>query len=201
MTRRLFTAQATIMVLLGCWACSPGPIIVNGNQSGNGNQRAASPTPAGELHFKVPAGWVAERPSTGMRVGQYRLPHVDQDAEDASLVVYYFGAGQGGSTQANLDRWVGQMRQPDGSDSKTKAKTGTVTVNTLAVTTLDVSGTYTGEMTPGTGNKQDKSGYRLRAAVVETPKGPYFAKLIGASATIARWDQSFTEFVSSFEFK
>ena len=205
MARRRFTPQVTIMILLGmillgCWACSgPGPIVVNGNV--DGNQRAASPAIAGELRFNVPAGWVSERQTSQMRFAQYKLPHVDQDGEDASLVVYYFGAGQGGSTQANLDRWIAQMQQPDGSDSKVKAKTQTVTVNALAVTTLDVGGTYTAEMTPGAGNKQDKSGYRLRAAVVETPKGPYFVKLVGPSATMARWDQSFAAFVNSFEFK
>ncbi len=195
MTRILFTVQLTIAVVACCCACSgPRPIVGQG-------QRAASQAPAGELRFVVPSGWVSEKPSTRMRFAQYKLPRVDQDAEDASLVIYYFGMGEGGSTQANLDRWIAQIQQPDGGDSKAKAKTQSVTVNKLSVTTLDVAGTYTGEMTPGSGDKQDKSGYRLRAAVVETPKGSYYAKLIGPGATIAHWDQSFAAFVNSFEFK
>ena len=43
-------------------------------------------------------------------------------AEDATFTLYFFG-GQGGSVQANLDRWVNQIAQPDGRTSKDVAKT------------------------------------------------------------------------------
>src|SRR2546423_11170093 len=91
----------------------------------------------GDLHFKAPDGWVTEKPSSNMRVAQYKLPKVEGDPEDASLVLYYFGATQGGTTQANIDRWIGQMQQPDGAASKDKAKTDNLTVNGLKVTTVD----------------------------------------------------------------
>lgn len=136
-----------------------------------------------------------------MRVAQYRLPRADGDTEDASLIVYYFGQGQGGSAQANLDRWIGQMQQPGGGSSKDKAKTEKMTVNGLEVMLLDVSGTYTAEMTPGSGNQQNKPDSRMRAAVIETPKGAYFVKLVGPEKTIARWDAGFLSFIKSFEFK
>ena len=136
-----------------------------------------------------------------MRVAQYKLPKDEGDNEDASLVVYYFGASQGGSAQANIDRWISQMKQPDGSASKDKAKTETTTINGLKVTTVDVSGTYTAEMAPGSGSFHNDTNYRLRAAVVETPKGNYFVKLAGPSKTIARWDQSYTDYLKSFQFK
>jgi hypothetical protein len=71
----------------------------------------------------------------------------------------------------------------------------------LKVTTVDVSGTYTAEMAPGTGNQRNDADYRLRAAVIETPKGNYFLKLAGPAKTMGRWEQSFTDFVKSFEFK
>ena len=70
------------------------------------------------LKFTVPAGWVEEERTSSMRVAQYRLPKAAGDTEDASLVLYYFGQGQGGSTAANIERWVGQMKQADGSASK-----------------------------------------------------------------------------------
>lgn len=136
-----------------------------------------------------------------MRVAQFALPKASGDQEDASLVLYYFGPGQGGSIQANIDRWVNQMEQPDGSPSKNKAKTETLKANGLNVTLLDVSGTYTAEMTPGAGNRQNKSNYRMRAGVVETPRGPYFIKLTGPAKTISQWDQSFISFVNSMDFK
>ena len=52
---------------------------------------------------------MTETPSSSMRVGQYKLPKSEGDKEDASLVLYYFGATQGGSPQANIDRWIGQI--------------------------------------------------------------------------------------------
>src|SRR5258705_6457536 len=94
----------------------------------------------GELKYKVPEGWVVEHPASSMRAAQYKLPKADGDTEDANLVLYYFGQGQGGSTEANIDRWINQMQQPDGRPSREKAKSETMTVNGLKVTTVDVAG-------------------------------------------------------------
>jgi hypothetical protein len=168
--------------LLICWACG-------------------AQTTAGELRFKAPDGWTAEKATSSMRVAQYKLPKAEGDKEDASLVVYYFGASQGGTAQANIDRWISQMQQPDGSDSKSKAKTENLTVNGLKVTSVDVTGTYTAEMAPGSKTFHNDSDYRLRAAVIETPKGNYFVKLAGPAKTIARWDQSYNDYLKSVEFK
>jgi len=131
-----------------------------------------------------------------MRVSQYRLPHAEGDAEDASLVVYYFGQGQGGSVDANLERWAGQMGQ-----TMEKAQKQSMTVNGLSVTLLDVTGHYSADMTPGSAEKVDKPNSRLRAAVIETPNGPYFIKLVGSARTIGRWEQEFLSYVKSAEFK
>ena len=136
-----------------------------------------------------------------MRVAQYKLPKAAGDKEDALLVVYYFGQGQGGSSQANIDRWINQMKQPDGSSSKEKAKTGTMTVNGLQVSTVDVLGNYSGGMSPDSAPADSKSIYRLRAAVVDTPKGSYFVKLTGPEKTVAHWDQAYTAYLNSLEFK
>ena len=136
-----------------------------------------------------------------MRVAQYKLPKVEGDADDAGLVLYFFGSGQGGSVSDNVDRWVNQMQQPDGKPSKEKAKIETLTVNGLKVTTVDVSGTYTAQMSPRSETRHNDSNQRLLAAVVETPKGNYFAKVIGPEKTVSHWNQSFADYVKSFEFK
>jgi hypothetical protein len=136
-----------------------------------------------------------------MRVAQYQLPRAAGDAEDASLVVYYFGAGQGGSVEANLVRWTNQMEQPDGRPSSEKATTEKMTVNGLNVTLLDVTGTYRAELMPGQAARFNQPNYRLRAAVVETPAGPYFFKLVGPQKTVQRWDDSFMAFIKSSQYK
>ncbi len=153
-----------------------------------------------ELKFTVPAGWVEEQRSSSMRVAQYKLPKAPTDSEDASLVLYYFGQGQGGSAAANVERWVGQMKQADGS-AATDAKEEHFEVNGLKVTTVDVSGTYVAETAPGSGTFFNKAGYRLRAAVIETPKGSYYAKLVGPEKTVAQWNESFLSYLKSFELK
>src|SRR6185437_9746699 len=153
-----------------------------------------------ELKFKGPAGCVEEERTSTMRVAQYKLPRAPGDTEDASLVLYYFGPGQGGSTTANIDRWISQMKQEDGSTAK-GAKDEHLVANGLKVTTVDVSGTYVAETAPGSGTFNNKPAYRLRAAVVETPNGSYFVKLVGPEKTVTQWNESFLSFIKSFEFK
>jgi hypothetical protein len=135
-----------------------------------------------------------------MRVAQYKLPKVESDAEDASLVLYYFGQGQGGSPAANVERWVGQMKQPDGNAVK-DAKQEQFETNGLKVTTVDVSGTYVAETAPGSGTFHNNAGYRLRAAVVETPNGSYYVKLVGPEKTVAQWNESFLSYLKSFQLR
>jgi hypothetical protein len=153
------------------------------------------------LKFRVPAGWIDEERSSTMRVAQYRLPKAADDFEDASVIVYYFGPGQGGSTAANIERWQSQMKQADGASSKDKAKEERLEVNGLKVATIDVVGTYVAETAPGSGAFHHIPGYRLRAAVVETPKGSYFVKLVGPEKTVTQWNESFMSYIRSFEFK
>ena len=152
---------------------------------------------ASTIKYTVPAGWTSRPATSSMRVAEFALPRVAGDAEDGQLTLYYFG-GQGGSVQANLDRWIGQMTQPDGRASRDVATTETTkTTSGLSVALVDVSGTYVAEVTPGSKERFNKPGFRLRAAVIETPAGPYFVKLTGPGKTIAKWHDSYLAFVKS----
>jgi hypothetical protein len=155
---------------------------------------------AAALTFITPAGWQASQPSSSMRVAELTLPRAAGDPEDAQLVVYYFG-GQGGSVQANIDRWVGQMQQADGKASGAASRSVSRQVNGLAVTLVDVSGTYIAEVTPGATARNNKPHFRLRAGVVQTANGPYYIKLTGPEKTVAKWDQAFEQFVGSLKFQ
>jgi len=151
------------------------------------------------LRYRVPAGWVEEQRSSSMRVAQYKLPRTDTDTEDASLVLYYFGKSQGGTAAANVERWASQMQQADGT--KAKITEESFTANELKVTTVDGAGTYVAETAPGSGQFLNKPGYRLRAAVIETPNGSYYVKLVGPEKTVTHWNESFVAYLKSFEFK
>jgi hypothetical protein len=190
-----FFLLALAVLLAACNAPAPTVTTANGNNAAPTRNGPGVPTPTssvpGELTFKTPDGWTKEQPTVPVRAAQYRLPG---EGGDANLVVYFFGQGQGGSVQDNFDRWIGQMQQ-----SKDKAKTENLTANGMPVTLLDVSGTFTGDMMSG--SQAPQPNYRMRAGVIETPKGNYFVKLVGPEKTVARWDDSFVAFVKSAEFK
>jgi hypothetical protein len=200
--RRTIISLCVIAVI--CHGCSKNSGSVGTNSTAvqsSSSSAQSSQTAASELRYKVPEGWTAEKPASDMRVAQYKLPKAAGDSEDALLVVYYFGQGQGGSAQANIDRWINQIQQPDGRPSKERAKTGALTVNGLQVSTVDVTGNYAGGMSPDSAPANNKSIYRLRAAVIDTPKGSYFVKLTGPEKTVSHWDEAYNDYVKSFEFK
>jgi hypothetical protein len=153
----------------------------------------------GPLKVNVPDGWVEQTPTSSMRQAQFSLPKADGDTADGELVVFYFGPGQGGSVEANIDRWIGQIGQPDGSSSKDKAKTSKKVVSGFPVTIVDVSGTYQASMMPGSSERHNNPGYRMLAAVVESPEGPWFFKLVGPEKTIAKWSEMFDQFINGIQ--
>jgi hypothetical protein len=110
--------------------------------------------------------------------------------------VYFFGAGQGGSVQANLDRWSGQFKAPGGKPAM--AKINKIVVHGLPVTTIDVSGEYSGMGGP-TGSASAVAGYRLLGAIIEGPGGNVFIKFTGPAKTMAANEKKFQQLVESFD--
>lgn len=98
----------------------------------------------------------------------------------------YFGQGQGGSVDANVDRWVGQFQQANGKPSKDVAKVEKKTIHGLKVTTIDVSGAYTGMGGPMAPGGPAKPGYRLLGAIIEGPQGTVFFKFTGPAKTVGQ---------------
>jgi hypothetical protein len=125
-----------------------------------------------------------------------RVPAAAGDKEDGECAVFYFGAGQGGSVQANVDRWMAQFEQPDGRTSKALAKTQKRPVGGFPVTTIDLTGTYTGAGGP-MGPKVTKPGYRLLGGIVEAPEGPVFFKFTGPAKTVAANEAVFQKLLGS----
>jgi len=173
--------------------------------SGCGEKAGDSDTPGGDLtgesqdlggiRIVVPHDWVVETPSSQMRKAQFRLPGKGPD--DAQLVVFNFGPGQAGSVEANLQRWYGQITQPDGSPSGNAAQTSEKMVDGMEVTLMDVSGTYRESMGPMMQGGAAKTEWRMAAAIVESPQGAFYFKLVGPEATVARWKPEFKRFIDA----
>ncbi|NIR48254.1 hypothetical protein GWO43_07295, partial [candidate division KSB1 bacterium] len=45
----------------------------------------------------------------------------------------------------------------------------------------------------------EKPNFRLLAAIVETSGESWFVKLVGPEKTVAKWEESFYDFMNSFE--
>jgi hypothetical protein len=152
------------------------------------------------LKWSPPAGWKSSG-TTSMRAATYPVAPVPGDHEGAECVVYFFGLGQGGDIQANLDRWAGQFKAPDGKPAP--AKVAKIAIHGLPVTTLDVSGEYSGMAGPTATAPVLMSGYRsghrLLGAIVESPGGNVFIRFTGPAKTMAANQAKFQQLLDSFE--
>ncbi len=131
-----------------------------------------------------------------MRAATYRIPPAQGDQEAAEWVAYFFGVGQGGSVEANLDRWKSQCRRADGKSAEAKIQKRTI--HGLAVTTIDVTGEYAGMGGPMATTRTTKPHYRLLGAIIENPGGNIFLKFAGPERTIAANERNFTQLLESF---
>jgi hypothetical protein len=160
---------------------------------------AAAPAPVelGGLKSKPPASWKEVPVSSPMRLKQFALPGKKGEAE---LVIFFFGQGQGGSAQANLDRWKGQFQPPAGKKLEEVSKVTTTKIGAANATTLDISGTYLFKASPmAPGEPEPRPDHRMLAVVLETPKGNYYLKLVGPAATVEQNKRAFDAWLKAFK--
>ncbi len=144
---------------------------------------------AGGVGWTVPSTWAQERVSS-MRVATYKVPGSTPDAA-GECAVFFFGPGQGGSVDANLERW---SRQFEGSPKPERSERR---VNDLPVTVVRLAGTYLAPGGPMMQSQGKRPGYRLLGAIVQAPEGLVFFKLTGPAATIGAAERGFEALVSS----
>lgn len=162
-------------------AASPPPAA----HAPGGAVAAGGPTmTAAGLTWTVPADWVAETPSSSMRLAQYRIPSNKSGVEDGLVTVFHFGPGGGGGIEANLARWAGQFTQPDGSDPMSKAKIDHFDAGALKASTIDLLGRYQTSGMMGGGRNYDEPGWRLIGGILEGPGGPWFFKVVGPAEVL-----------------
>ena len=147
----------------------------------------------GAIAFKVPDKLELKAPKSSMRRAQLSAPGA---AGPAELVVYFFGPQGAGTTKDNIDRWVGQFSNADGSPVS-DAKQNTSKVSGFDVTRVEVAGQFESGMAPAGQPEAAKGGQRMIAAIVETSGGPYYIKFIGPNATVAEYAGSFDGLIAS----
>jgi hypothetical protein len=167
------------------------PRTIDPGPSGSSTNPSADleDVPVGDpgITWTAPARWTnaASRP---MRLASYAV--TSPGGGHAECAVYYFGEGQGGTTEANLSRWIGELR-----DAK-PARRSSRRIGGVTVTTLRVSGTYVAHgatSAPAPAERRDE----LIAAVAEAPRGSVFFKLTGPAATVDAAADEFDRMIES----
>ena len=158
-----------------------------------GEPDASGMIDVGAISFKLPDGWQAQTPKSSMRRAELSAPG---PAGPAELIVYFFGEQGAGSAKANINRWVGQFSNPDGSPVS-NPKQSSSKVSGFEVSKLEVAGQYAGGMGPTGQPLPPQSDQRLIAAIVETPGGPYYFKFLGPSQTVTQNTGAFDQLIGS----
>lgn len=143
----------------------------------------------------LPANWQAQPPASTMRTAQYRVPGA-RGAADGEVAVFFFGTGQGGAQEANIERWKSQFSQPDGRP--VNPRISRYKVGALPVTVVELNGTYARGV--GMGPQGDaRPDQTLLVAMIETPEGRYTFQLYGPRATVAAHRKGFEALVRGFK--
>ena len=143
---------------------------------------------------QVSPTWTASQPSSTMRVAQFALPAA-AGADAGELAAYFFPTGQGGSHEANIERWASQFAGPDGKP--VAPQTSVSKGGDTEVTLVELQGTYARGVGMGpTGDA--KPNQTLMIAMVETSIGRITLQMYGPSKTVAAQRDHFVKLAQGF---
>ena len=142
------------------------------------------------VQLKIPKKWTETKPKSKLRLAQFSVPHPKKEAGSAELVIFYFGRSGGGSAEANIDRWISQF---EGATRETTKITKIETKGKLKATLA--------ETRPGSGQRRNEADTRMMAAILETPMGNHYLKLVGPAATVNAWEKEFTTLIREAGFR
>jgi hypothetical protein len=145
----------------------------------------------GEFTFARPASWEWVPASSQMRKAELKVESRDKK-EKAEVIFFHFGESNGGGTQANVDRWLGQFKEPR---EKLNSKVDTAKINNRAVTFVQAEGTYLSGM-PG-GPKTPQPNSMLLGAILESAKGNVFVRMTGPAGLVKEAQGEFRKMIES----
>jgi len=146
---------------------------------------------ASEFTFTRPAGWETVETTSQMRKAQFKVSDANAK-EPAEVIFFYFGAGNGGGVQANVDRWFGQFKEPK---DQIKGKTEEATISGHKVTFVQAEGAYVSGM-PG-GATSPKPDYALAGAILESALGNVFVRMTGPRELVKKTFPAFKKMIES----
>lgn len=151
------------------------------------------------LSSRAPAEWKEVENPRQFRYKEFVLPRQADDKMDAELIIFYFGEGGGGGVEANISRWKGMFEPPPGKTIDDVAKREEFKVGNVKVTYLDISGTYLFRPFPMAPRAEPRPNHRMIGVIFESPKGPYFFRLVGPEKTVTYHKKAFDEWLRNFK--
>ncbi len=188
---RVALALSITVLTLGCSCADDAGAAAPRPTHPAAARHADSEDYAGGIAWHVDPPLVPHATTSAMRAAEY----VVSDHPEATLAVFHFGAGEGGSVDDNVNRWVDQFTQADGRSSRDAASITTREVGGMPVTLIDVSGSFSGMRgSEATVTAEDQ---RMLGAIVEGPEGLVFFKLTGPADIVESASHSFDEMIAS----
>jgi hypothetical protein len=153
----------------------------------------------GPFSLVAPPGWKVMPVTSNMRAAAFQLP--GKPGDEPQLLVTYFGARGAGTVDDNVGRWVGQLTQPDGKPSRDVAKIEKLKLAGQDAVIVSLSGHYVAQVMGPGGGAVDKQDQSLLAAIVASPSGPYYFKVVADKPTIEASTAAFRALLESLKLR
>jgi hypothetical protein len=152
-----------------------------------------------DLKAVAPEAWKKEKPSNTFRQYQFKLPKVEDDKEDAELVVSNNVLGK--SDEDILKRWKKMFLLPEGKTVDDVGKVETIKSGKVTLVYLDIQGVYLHKKLPIDPDFKavQKPGYRMLRVLFKTKNDVNYVSVIGPAKTVESHKKQFDEWLKAFK--
>lgn len=153
----------------------------------------------GLLTFEVPATWKTKPKRSSMLEFEFSAPAAAKADEPTARITMM---ASGGSIKANIDRWIGQFKQPDGGSTRDRAKITEFKADGLTVHWADITGTFEESMGGGPfapGKKVTRNDHRMIGAIVIAGRVQYFVKMTGPAKVCEKLSEDFKKMIEGLD--
>jgi len=178
--------------LVGCGSSSPPvsedppvPVAVREEPAAKSAVDPAAPSDVSVSGFRmqVPAGWRQAEltpAQQGFVDARFEIPALGDDVKLTLSTI-------GGGVDANIERWIGQVRLPEGATPISES----FEVDGIPVTWIDLSGEFSGMQ------QAPQADWRMLGAAFSGAPRDFYIKLTGPASAISQVEEEFRGFVNS----
>lgn len=153
-------------------------------------QPLSGPVTIEGLTFTPPESWTRNTPSSSMRVAEFVVPDASGDASKACTLVFFMPFG--GTIEANVQRWSGQVL--DAAQKPATPKVETIDAAGVQITTVELIGTYLDGM-PGA-ERTPRNDWMFRGALIPIGGGIASVRMTGPKDAMAAHAQAWRDLLA-----